>query len=199
MPLFSYRAKKITGEEIEGTREAADRQGLAAGLRAQGFFLISYDIARPGRSQVVWESLFSILNHVPLAQKMIFARNLAVMAGAGVSAVKSLEVLSHETASPRFKRAILDLAESVRKGKTLSQAMDAHPAIFSELFRAMVRAGEASGQLEETLKLVATQLERDYDLIRKVRGAFAYPAIIMIAMIIIGILMLIFVLPTFSK
>ena len=74
--------------------------------------------------------------------------------------------------------------------------MEDYPRVFSPLFRSMVKAGETSGKLEEALRLVAQQLERDYDLRRKVRGAFAYPAIILLAMVIIGVLMMVYVVPT---
>ncbi|MBI2039315.1 MAG: type II secretion system F family protein [Candidatus Niyogibacteria bacterium] len=193
MAVFTYRAKKITGEETEGREEAADRFALAAALRKKGYFLISSREARTAASR---GPLLSFLGHVSLAEKMMFARNLSVMSGAGVSIVKSLDVLARETQSGRFSKALADLSVAVTKGKSLSQAMEENPALFSKLFRAMVRAGEASGRLEESLKLVAMQMERDYDLIRKVRGAFMYPAIILAAMVAIGILMLIFVVPT---
>ncbi|MBI1957589.1 MAG: type II secretion system F family protein, partial [Candidatus Niyogibacteria bacterium] len=176
----------------EGREEAADKFALAATLRKKGYFLIaSKEASAASRRFSV-----SLFGRISLADKMMFARNLSVMSGAGVSIVRSLEVLSRETSNQRFSKALTDLSVSVTKGKSLSQAMEEHPAIFSKLFRAMVRAGEASGRLEESLKLVAMQMERDYDLIRKVRGAFMYPAIILIAMLAIGILMLIFVVPT---
>src|SRR3989344_1836717 len=193
MAFFTYPAKKISGEEITGREEAADRLSLAGELRSKGYFLISSKETGTALSRSAW---FTLLGRVSLAEKMMFARNLSVMSGAGVSIVKSLEVLARETANRRFSKALADLSGSVTKGKTLSQAMEENPAIFSKLFRAMVRAGETSGRLEESLKLVAMQMERDYDLIRKVRGAFMYPAIILLAMIGIGVLMLIFVVPT---
>jgi type IV pilus assembly protein PilC len=127
---------------------------------------------------------------------MIFARNISVMINAGVSMAKALDILATQTKSEKFREGIKRLAEDIRKGKFLSESMKDQPEVFSSLFVSMVRAGEEGGNLSETFGLVGKQLERDYELMRKVRGAMIYPAVIMVAMVVIGILMLIYVVPT---
>lgn len=127
---------------------------------------------------------------------MIFARNLSEMIGAGVSITRGFDVLIRQTSNARFKKILMNMEEEIRKGKSLSQVMDDYPGVFSTVFRAMARAGETSGQLEESLRIVSVQLERDHDLRRKVRSAFMYPSIIICVMVIIGILMMIYVVPT---
>ena len=193
VPTFYYKAKKLSGEERDGRQEAADRFDLAGILRNEGFFLLS---SKEERVKLKGAVFFSFLGRVPLQEKMVFARNLAVMSGAGVSLVKSLDILSRQTDNKTWRATLESMGQSIKKGRTLSQAMEDCPKIFSTLFRSMVKAGETSGRLEESLKVVAEHLERDYDLRRKVRGAFVYPAIILIAIIIIGVLMLIYVVPT---
>src|SRR3990167_8894352 len=107
------------------------------------------------------------------------------MIGAGVSLAKALEVMARQTANEKFKI-----------GKNFSDALGEHPEVFPKFYQEMARAGEKSGKLEESLKLVALQLKKDYTLRRKIRSAMVYPAIIMIAMVGIGILMMIYVVPT---
>ena len=189
---FYYKAKKLSGEEREGRQEAADRFDLAGILRSEGFFLLS---SEEDKVKTKGADLFYFLGRVPLQEKMVFARNLAVMSSAGVSLVKSLDVLSRQTDNKFWRKTLENMSLSIKKGRTLSQAMGDHPKVFSSLFRSMVKAGETSGKLEESLKLTAEHLERDYDLRRKVRGALIYPAIIILAMAVIGVLMLVYVVP----
>ncbi len=99
----------------------------------------------------------------------------------------------------RFKEVVLSLEETIRKGGTLSQALSNYTAIFSPLFVSMVKAGEESGGLADALLVVGNQMEKSYLLIKKVRGALIYPAIIVLAMLTIGVLMLIYVVPTLTS
>lgn len=193
MPVFYFRAKNLSGAEIEGRREAADRYELASNLKKEGYFLIGQKEETKKESVL---KFVSILRRVSIQEKMMFARNLGVMAGAGVSLIRGLDVLSRQTGNSVWRDTLQKLAQAIKKGQTLSQSMEDYPKFFSPLFRSMVKAGEVSGKLEEALRLIAQQLERDYDLRRKVRGAFAYPLIILAAMLIIGILMMVYVVPT---
>ncbi len=192
MTTFSYEAKTLAGEELKGSREAHDKFELARSLRQEGYTLIK---ATEERSRFSFQ-LPSIFIRVPIAEKMIFARNLSVMVAAGLSLARGLEVLAAQTANRTFKDALLDLSASIRKGESFAQALDKHPRIFPELFRAMVRMGEKTGKLEGALKLISHQLKRDYNLRRRIRGALMYPTIIILAMAGVGILMLIYVVPT---
>ena len=193
MPTFSFKAKNLSGAEIGGLREASDRFDLASALRHEGYFLLTQ---REEKTLTPFFKISHLLGRVSVQEKMVFAKNLAVMIGAGVSLVKALNVLSRQTNNKTWKTAVENLEQDLKKGRTLSQAMEARPKIFSQLFRSMVKAGETSGKLEEALGLIAQQLERDYDLMRKVKSALVYPAIIVLAMVAIGALMMIYVVPT---
>lgn len=193
MATFSYTAKKMTGEEIRGVREAKDKPDLAHILRKDGYTVTS---AEELAAHAGGFSSLGFLKRVSVADKMIFSRNVAVMIDAGVSLARALDILSTQTKSEKFKEAIKQLADNIRQGNPLSEGMKARPEVFSALFVSMVRAGEESGNLSESFRLIAKQLERDHELMRKVRGAMVYPAVIVAAMAVIGILMLIYVVPT---
>ncbi|PIR58158.1 MAG: hypothetical protein COU71_00190 [Parcubacteria group bacterium CG10_big_fil_rev_8_21_14_0_10_38_31] len=189
---FTYKAKKITGEESSGEIEAKDRFELAKDLKADGYILTSYKEKKDNKFFLS----FSILNIVPMSEKMIFARNLAVMINAGLSATRSLSIIARQTKNVKFKETVEALKESIQKGKSISESMALFPKIFSSLFVAMVKMGEESGKLSEALEIIGIQLERDWTLKKKIKGAMIYPTIVVIALIIIGILLLVFVVPT---
>ena len=192
MATFTFSAKSISGEELKGSREAKDKFELAKGLKEEGYILIK---AEEGQGSYNIE-LPLFFYRVSIAEKMMFARNLSVMVAAGLSLSRGLDVLSEQMSNKKFKSALLDVSASIRKGENFAVSLSRHPKIFSELFRSMVSAGEKSGKLEDALKLVSHQLKRDYDLRRKIRGAMMYPAVVLAAMVIIGVLMLIYVVPT---
>ena len=191
---FNYLAEKANGEEINGTMEAKDRFELAQTLRKQGYAVISVKEKARARSSL----FFSFLNikKVSAQDKIMFAKNLGVMIAAGLPITRSLEILNRQTSNKKFKKIIISLMASIQKGDFLSEAMKKYPNAFSSLFIAMVKVGEESGKLSESLKTVGEQIEKDYILAKKVKGAMIYPIIIMIAMVIIGIFMFIYVVPT---
>lgn len=191
---FSYYAKKISGEEMKGVLEAKDKYDLARVLRQQGLMLVS--CKEDGEKKSFSSLGLHIFGHVPVTEKMFFSRNLSVMVSAGVSISRGLEILSRQTKNKKFKKTIEGVMESIKKGTSMSEGMKQYPDVFSLIFIAMVKVGEESGRLSDSLGLVSDQMERDHNLIKKIRGALMYPSIIVIAMILIGILMLIYVVPT---
>lgn len=202
MSQFHYKVRDTQGAEIEGDREAKDQYELAKVLRAEGMqpvFIVDKKNAKKGILSMnlnLDDYIPSFLKRVNLEEKMNFARNTAVMIGAGLSLSKALEVMSRQTANQKFKGIILAMVDTVKRGKPFADALGEYPNIFPKYFQEMVRAGEKSGKLEEALKLVSMQLKKDYTLRRKIRSAMIYPIIIVIAMMGIGILMLIYVVPT---
>ncbi|MDP3794345.1 MAG: type II secretion system F family protein [bacterium] len=142
--------------------------------------------------------MFRLFSAAIKPKELVFAtRHLALMIKAGVALTRALEILAGE-ASPRFKDIVLDLADRIRRGEPLSRALEAHPQ-FSPLYVSMVRSAEATGSLDEVLRTLALQLERDTELRGKVRGALMYPAVIVVAMVGIGILMLVMVVPKLAE
>jgi type IV pilus assembly protein PilC len=192
MPTFKFKAKKMDGEEIEGTREAENEFALAKSLKQEGYTIVDFELE--GKKKKFSLASFSF-GGVPLSEKMIFTRNLAVMIGAGLVVSRALEVLIRQSKNQKFKKALADISASITKGKSLSESMAEHSKIFPKLYISMVKAGEKSGKIDKSLKTIAEQMEKDYILRRKIKGALIYPCIVIIAMILIGILMLVYIVP----
>ncbi|OHA68322.1 MAG: hypothetical protein A3A27_02665 [Candidatus Wildermuthbacteria bacterium RIFCSPLOWO2_01_FULL_47_18] len=194
MPKYFYKAASFQGEHITGEETAEDEKGLAKVLRERGFVLT--EAKERGKKRFSFSIDFSAnLFGVTLVEKLMFVRNLKVMIGAGVSLPKALEILSEQVKSKKFKTAVLNMREQVFQGKLLSQAMEGHGEVFSELFQNMVKVGEESGTLEEVLSQLALQLEKEHELRSQITGALLYPAVVVSAMLLIGILMLVMVVP----
>lgn len=187
----------MTGEVRSGSQEAASEAELAHRLREQGFLLTSLraisNQALPGRRRLA--EFLPSFSFVPLSEKMLFARHLAIMIGTGLAMTRALEILSLQTKNKNFAKILITIKEDINRGQTLADAINKYPKIFSELFVNMVRVGETSGSLEETLKMLVFQMEKEYELKSKVKSAMIYPIVIVIAMFGIGLLMMIMVVP----
>ena len=200
MPVFVYTAKSITGEVKSGSQEAGSETELAHSLREQGFILTSvHSAGQTASSRQRLAEFLPSFDFIPLSEKMIFARHLAIMIGAGLAMTRALDILSLQSKNKNFSKIIKDINENVKKGRALADSLDKYPKIFSELFVNMVRVGEAGGSLEETLKMLAYQMEKEYELKSKVKSAMIYPIIIVIAMFGIGLLMMILVVPKLTQ
>jgi len=196
MTTYSFSAKSISGEIKTGTMDAESETELAHTLREQGFILTSVQSTRePLKTRNRLVEFLPSFNRVPLAEKMIFARHLAVMIGAGLSITRALETLASQTRNKAFSKVISQVSQDVQKGQPLAESMNKHPQIFSELFVNMVKVGETGGGLEDILKLLSHQLEKEYELNSKVRSAMIYPSVIIVFMLAIGILMMTMVVP----
>jgi len=194
---FTFKAKTASGEEIRGIKEASDKFALAREMRSRGStVLFAREVGRGKHFDI--SRLNEIVVRVKLKEKMIFANNLASMVGAGLSLARALKVLERQTRNKKLKRVICDLEDVIEKGGTLHGAMANNKKVFSNVFVAMVAAGEESGNLPEALSSIGDQMEKTYAIRRKVRGALIYPAMVLFAMIVIGILMMIYVVPTLA-
>jgi len=198
MALYSYFAKSLKGEEKNGTMEAKNVQQLSATLKEQGYILIKAE-PETEKGEKKGFSLPFFRKKVSLTEKLMFTRNLQVMIVSGLSLPKALRILSDQSKSKRFKEVILKIEENITKGKNFSESLEEFPDVFSELFRNMIKVGEETGGMDNVLKILARQLEKEHDLKSKIKGAMIYPAVIICAMIGIGILMLIMVVPTLAK
>jgi len=196
MPLYNFIAKALNGETKRGKKQAKDRKDLAQALKQEGCFLISAVTDEP-------KSKFKVslpkIKHVALKEKLLATRNLQVMIAAGVSLPRSLEVLSKQTKSKYFKNCLIEMKDMILKGTPLSEAITEFPKVFSAMYVSMVKVGEKTGELEKVLGILAQQLERNYRLRSRVRGAMLYPIIIVSAMFFIGIIMMVKVVPQISK
>jgi len=198
--LFSFKAVNKSGERYEGSQEAKDQYDLARILRQKGDMLVSADETVEGKEQSNFiDSINGFLSKVTVREKIIFTRNLSAMISAGLSISRALEVMERQTRNKSFKNILVAISASVQKGNSLSVALAEFPKVFPPLFISMVKSGEESGKLGEALESVGLQLKKAYELKKRIRGAMIYPGIIITAMVIVGVVMLVFVVPTLTS
>jgi len=199
--LFTYKAQTNTGEIVEGKMEAKDKFELSRLLKASG------QIAVFAKEVSIKKSLsfggFSFLNifssKISLHEKINFTKNLSGMISAGLSLARALTVLEKQSDNKTFKNILSDLLKTVNDGGSLSQGMEKFPSVFTPIFISMTRAGEESGGMSGSLMEINKNLTKSYELNRKIKGAMMYPTVVLTAMILIGILMFMFVVPTLTK
>ncbi|MEK7463786.1 MAG: type II secretion system F family protein [Patescibacteria group bacterium] len=200
MSHFIYKAKKPTGEIYKSEKDAQDRYELYRMIKESGEEVVDVQEKGAAGSFFKMPSLtFSFLNNVKTQEKINFARNLGSMITAGLAMSRALSVMERQTKNKAMKNILISLQKDVSEGKTLSTAMSSYKNVFSPLFISMVAAGEQSGNLAESLKIVGLQMDKNYALQRRVKGAMMYPSVILIAMVLIAILMLTYIVPTLMK
>jgi type IV pilus assembly protein PilC len=198
MARFTYTAEKRDGEVYKGVAEARDRFELYQIVRQEGGRIVEVAEDRRGNKWglAYWNTLVVRINEY---EKILFARNLGAMLGAGLALARALSVIERQTKNKKLSGIISQVASDVRKGDALHAALAKFPGTFSKLFVAMVRAGEEGGDLPASLAVISEQMERMYALKKKVRGALMYPTIVVTAMIGIGVLMMTQVVPTLAQ
>lgn len=196
MPTYLYQAKTQSGVPKEGTKYAENKKELARSLRKEGLTLISAE----NQEQQEQGFSFSIpfLGGVSLSDKLMFTRNLKVMIGAGMPLPRTLKVIASQVKSKRLKEAAENMAQRIVKGDTFSKTLR-DTDIFSELYCSMVEIGEETGNLGTVLENLAFHMKRTHDVKSEVKGALIYPAVIIVAMLGIGILMLVMVVPQLAE
>lgn len=197
MLQFSYKAKTPAGEVKSGRMSANDQTELTRILKQKGLILVSAQKMSSNKKNEI--KLPEFLQSVGLVDKMLFTRNLAVMLQAGLSFSRALGILSEQTKNSYFRDILQEIAADVEKGSSLADSLQKYPKVFNELFVSMVRVGETSGNLEEVLGMLALQLKKDHEITSKVKGAMIYPAVILSAMVMVGIAMMVFVFPNLLK
>lgn len=205
MAIFIYTAAGEKGAITKGEREAENEKALAQSLKTEGVFLL--EAKEKGGSQgfakinitIDFGGIISRLKPVGLVDKMFFARNLSVMVAAGLALTRALDALAQESSNSKFKKILLDVNNSLVKGKSFAESLRPHEKVFGELFINMIEVGETTGKLTLVLKLLANQMKKDHTLRKRVRGAMFYPAVIISALVIVGALMMLYVVPTLTQ
>lgn len=195
MPVYFYTAKSFKGETKTGTLEMENEKDLARALRQEGYVLVKVDSAKEKAKKNGGFDFLSQFKKVSLSEKIFFARNLQIMITAGMPLPRALRILSEQTKNKKFKKTILDIENNITKGQNLSDSLSRHPGIFSDLFVSMVKVGEESGTIDKVLKNLTYQMEREKELMTKIKSAMTYPLVILILMMLIGVAMMILVVP----
>ncbi len=201
MPTFAYVARTPQGQVNQGTIDAPDERTALQQLRQQGLVVTSLrqqgGAVRAARPQQM--TFAAAISRVKLRDMALFCRQLATLINAGVSLVRALAVLERQTQNARLKFVIRQLTRNVEDGMALSRAMSQFPREFSNLFIGMVRAGEVGGVLDETLQRMATFLEKDLELRRKVKSAMTYPTLVIFFALAIVIFLSVWIVPKFMQ
>lgn len=193
MAEYLYKARDAAGQMKTG-EITAENESSAAELLAQHKLILTRLSVKEEKAFDV-EQLVNVLNPVKTKDRVIFTRQLGTMIKSGLPIVQALHVLSEQTTNPKFKQMISDMAASIEGGSSFSGALAKYPKVFDKVYVNLVKAGEASGKLEETLNRLATQQEKSYRLAGKIKGAMLYPAFVFLALIAATIIMLIVVIP----
>ena len=204
---FKIKAKTPGGEEKDLELEATDKFALFRELKAEGLIVVSAQEEDGGKGGYLAKLGKTDLNHLHIPfiygvknqDKILFAKNLSSMLAAGLPMARCLAVMQKQTKNEALKEVLTGIDEDIKKGTALAAAMKKYPKVFNNLFISMVAAGEESGKLSDSLEIVGSQLEKTYLLQGKIKGALIYPAVIFSAMIGVGVLMMIYVVPTLTS
>ncbi|CAN5532953.1 type II secretion system F family protein [soil metagenome] len=192
---FAYKVRTKEGRVLEGKMEAAGEGAVASRLRQQGMTPIQ--ITKDSKASMKMEIRIREPK-VKLKDLAIFSRQFATMINAGLSLLRTLNILSEQTENPTLAKTVGLLRDDIERGSSLSAAMSKYPKVFSKLFVSMVKAGETGGQLDVVLNRVADGLESDYKLRQKVKSAMTYPVVVAVIAGGLVVVMLLFVVPTFA-
>jgi type IV pilus assembly protein PilC len=194
MPTYVFRAMDVAGVPAKGEVEAVSKQDVADQLKARG--LIVLDIAGKYKSRELNIELFARVKPYEMA---VATRQLSTMVSSGMTILRALHVLETQSDNKLLKDTLAAVRGDVEAGLLLSDALERHPKIFSPLYVAMVRAGEAGGVLEMSLLRTADQLEKDASLRRQVRSAMIYPTLIISFALLVMLALVAFLIPVFQN
>ncbi|MCC6319698.1 MAG: type II secretion system F family protein [Gemmatimonadaceae bacterium] len=190
MPNFTYTARSQSGELKTATIEAASKEDVVAQLRRQRLSVVKVDEdAKPKKTK----------GSVKMRDIVIFTRQFSTMINAGLPLVQALDILAKQSENKVLQDVTRAVVFDVESGHTVADALAKHPNAFSELYVNMVAAGEAGGILDTILLRLATFMEKNDALVRKVKGAMIYPGVIMSVAAIAIMVLLIFVIPVFES
>jgi type IV pilus assembly protein PilC len=193
---FSFRAMDLAGAATAGEVEAESKGQVTEQLRQRG--LIVLDVSEKSNPLNI-EDFFKKYQSVDMRELAVFSRQFATLVASGMPMLRTLHTLEEQTQDDAIREATAGLRADVEAGSTLEQAMQRHPKVFDRLFRAMVRAGEQSGRLEEALDRVAFQVEKADALRRQVKSAMMYPALVFGFALVVLVAIVVFVIPVFAN
>ena len=192
MPAFTYTARALNGDLRTATIDAPNRDEVVAQLRRQRLNVVKIDEAAAAKKKKSG-------GKISMRDIVIFTRQFSTMINAGLPLVQALDILAKQSENPALKDVTRAVVYDVESGHTVADALRKHPKAFTDLYVNMVAAGEAGGILDTILMRLATFMEKNDALVRKVKGAMIYPAVISSVAAIAIIVLLIFVIPVFEK
>lgn len=197
MPRYQYVATSQSNKTTTGTLDANDEASVIEALKKQDLRPLSVTLDS-GKKRFNFNNLLGG-NRVKPDDLVIFTRQLSAMVGAGVPLLRSLSSLEQHSESPALKATLVSIIKDVEGGSTLGDALQKHPETFSDVYVNMVRAGETAGILDEILKRLALQQEKNATIRKKVKSAMAYPMVLVVITVIAFFGLMLFVIPQIGK
>ena len=198
MPTFLYIATNSQSKSITGTLEASDRSAVLAALTKQGLRPLSIKESGKSSGGLSMSKLFGG-NSVKSDALVMFTRQLSAMVSAGVPLLRALSSLEEHAESPALKKVTASIIRDVQDGAPLADALAKYPDTFNDVYVNMVRAGEAAGILDEILKRIALQQEKNATMRKKIKSAMTYPMVLIGITIMSFFGLMIFVIPQIGK
>ncbi|RME30539.1 type II secretion system F family protein [Candidatus Parcubacteria bacterium] len=193
--LFRYTAIDAKGNKQEGTVDAVTQEAAITALQRRGLMVAGIEAADGG----LFSMNISFFERVSQAEVVVLSRQIATLFEAQVSALRVFRLLALETENPLLQRILLEVADDLQGGASIAEALAKHPAVFSEFYVNMVRAGEETGRLDQTFNYLADYLDRMYELTSKAKSALIYPAFVITVFIGVMVLMLTYVIPRIGQ
>ena len=203
MAQFKYKARKKSGETIEGIIEAENESDVLKELAGKDLFVSSItkkeEEDQEEEKVLFKEDIFAhAFSRIKLSDLAWFAAELATLQRSGLPIIRSFEILVAQAENPRFKDILLHISNDIQAGQSLSSALEKYPKIFSRLYINSVKVGEETGTLEEILDSIALFLEKEADLRTKVRSAMSYPIVLFLTALLVVFFLVTFVFPKFK-
>lgn len=197
MPVFVYEVRDATGQLKRDTIEAQNIRMATQRLQEQKFTVINIKEKTTSVGQADLMSWYQKMKKVNEQALVVFSRQFATMINAGLAMVRCLDILSEQTEDKKLQQTLIQVRRDVEGGATLSNALQKHPTVFSTLYTSMVKAGEMGGVLDEVLERLASFMEKDFGLKKKVKSALTYPVVILVMALAIVFFLVTYILPTF--
>jgi len=200
MPTYTYTGEDRDGREVKQTVTADDRYGVYDIARSNGHVVTS--VAEAGGmfsfGSFNMEAINYKLGKVKQDELVMVTRNLGSMLQAGLTVTRSLSVIERQTKNVKLRGVMKQVIAKINAGGQFYESLKDFPEVFDDLYVAMIKAGEESGELAGTLETLSQQMERSSNLKKKIKGAMIYPGIVISVMVLIGVLMMMFVVPTIT-
>lgn len=197
MPQFSYEAVEPSGRTVRGSIEAENATMVLGKLQNLNYTVVELTEGRASKGANLFAKKSS--GRIKLNALVVFSRQFATMVNAGINILKCLDILEAQTKDPVLRPAIEQVRKDVIGGSSLTDAIQRHPNVFSKLYVSMVRAAEVGGILDLILDRLSTFLEREQEIIGRIKGAMIYPICVLVFACLMVVAMFIFVLPTFKE
>jgi type IV pilus assembly protein PilC len=192
---YIYQARTQQGEKKTGHVEASSFDAALDILQKHGLFIT---VLESIQSQKAWEKKITLFEFISRRDIVNFSRQLSIMFKSNVSLAESLETIANQEPKQGLREKILKISREIKGGTSFSDALSEFPKLFSTFYVSMVKSGEASGSLADSLNYLADHLEREYNLRASIIGAMIYPALVFVVMTAVMIVMMVFVIPNLT-